>query len=290
MRAARTLILPDRGSCLISPDLHGCLEDYRRLKQIFLTELEVGDTHWVLLGDVIHGPSAEAARLDPDLYGYRDESWAIIEDLVALTEQHPGRIHYILGNHDHGHLGGQRTARFHPDEVAALEDRLRPFQVARLRAFLDRALLAVAAPCGLLMAHASPDARLERFEDLDRVALDPEANDRYANHLLAAFLWPYGQPEQTTRRLLATVSRSCRVRVLVHGHDRDEDGWFVDGRHALCPVIFGARREDKRYLRIDLAGRYGEAMDLCENREVLRLHGNGVRELDLFPTPEHNHP
>ncbi len=272
MNGRRTHILPDRGTCIVSPDLHGCFADYQRLKTLFLEARADAETHWVLLGDAVHGPSPEAAAMDPALYGYPDESWAIVEDLTGLMRAHPGRIHYVLGNHDHAHLGGIRTARFHPDEVAALEERLRPFQVARLRAFLDQALLAVAAPCGLLMTHASPDASLKRFEDLDRIGLDPETNDRYANRLLASFLWPYGQPEEVTRRLLATVSRTVRARVLVHGHDRDEDGWFIDGRHALCPVIFGAERAAKRYLRIDLAGRYDEAMDLRENREVLRLY------------------
>lgn len=272
MTGTRTRILPDRGTCIISPDLHGCYEDYQRLKAIFLAARSSEDVHWVLLGDVVHGPSPEAAVLDPHMYGYPDESWEIVEDLTRLKRQHPGRVHYVLGNHDHAHLGGTRTARFHPDEVAALEDRLRPFQVARLHAFLGEGLLAVAAPCGLLMTHASPDGSLKRFEDLDRVGWDPDTNDRYRNHLLASFLWPYGQPEKVTRRLLSTVSRSVRSRVLVHGHDRDEDGWFVDGRHALCPVIFGAGRRAKRYLRIDLAARYDEAMDLRENREILRLY------------------
>jgi predicted phosphodiesterase len=270
----RVQILPERGRLLVSADLHGNLEDFERLRALFLESMQRrAATHWVLLGDAVHGPSERAAAEDPELHGFVDRSWEIVAELIQLTKRYPDRIHYLLGNHDHGHLSGRRTAKFHPDEVAALESRLSGFQIAQLRAFLERALLAAVAPCGLLMSHACPDGRLERLEDLDAVRYDPAANDPYHQHLLRTFLWPYGQPESAIDQLLETASRiGARIGVVVHGHDRDEEGWFIDGDHCLCPVIFGAPRHAKRYLSLDLAGRYRDVFDLRENREILRLY------------------
>jgi hypothetical protein len=30
-------------------------------------------------------------------------------------------VHFVLGNHDHGHVGGPHPRKFHADEVEALE-------------------------------------------------------------------------------------------------------------------------------------------------------------------------
>ncbi len=62
------------------------------------------------------------------------------------------------------------------------------------------------------------------------------------------------------------------MRVVVHGHDRDERGFFVEGERQLCLCIFGAPREAKRYLRADLGGRYTSARDLRDGVEIRRLY------------------
>lgn len=270
----RVVRLPAAGRLLVAADLHGNHEDYAALRALFLQWLEQDpDSHWLLLGDAVHGPDAATAARDPALYGYADRSFDIVADLARLRRSHPNRIHYLLGNHDHAHLGGRATGRFHPDEAAALEDRLTPAQRAALRTFFDEAQLAAVAPCGLLFSHASPGAALQRLSDLDRLALDPRRNDDAGNRLLHAMLWPYSQSDAATRRLLRKVSADgIEVRLLIHGHDRDEEGWFIDGRHALCPVLFGAPPGEKRYLDVDLAARYDDPLDLREHREIRRLH------------------
>jgi hypothetical protein len=74
--------------------------------------------------------------------------------------------------------------------------------------------------------------------------------------------------------MLANVSRaaSLDLRVVVHGHDRDERGFFHEGSHQVCPVIFGAAHPNKRYLRLDLGARYEIAAEIREDFEILRLH------------------
>ena len=60
--------------------------------------------------------------------------------------------------------------------------------------------------------------------------------------------------------------------MVIHGHDRDEAGFFVEGGNQLCPVLFGAPRGARRYLRLDLAASYRGPADLREGAEILHLH------------------
>jgi hypothetical protein len=271
----RHVVLPARGVLLVSTDVHGNLADFARLEAIFAEEsAREPETHWVILGDAVHGPDDVARVSHPDWYGYEDESMAIVDRILAVEAAAPGRVHFVLGNHDHGHVGGPHTAKFHADEVAALESGLSEAQSARLRELFGRALLAAAAPCGVLMTHGSPDASLERLEDLDDVPLELTEMSPTQARMLRSLLTSYGQPEAECRAMLGNVSRASGMdlRVVVHGHDRDEKGFFREGGNQVCPVIFGAAREDKRYVRLDLAARYEDAEALRDGVEILRLH------------------
>lgn len=258
----------------MSADLHGNLEDFERLRGLFLAALAKDpDTHWAVLGDSVHGPDAAARAERPDLYDFPDRSADVVAGLVELEARCPDRLHYLLGNHDHAHLGGPRTARFHADEAAALEAGLAPEAVEALRSFFGQALLGLLAPCGALLAHGSPDDALEALEDLDAVSFVPEENEAYCAHLLDTFLRSYGQPGEVTARLLRTVSRSgAEARFVLHGHDRDEAGWFTEGGNQGCPVLFGASREAKRVVWLELGARYPSLEALEEGRELRRLY------------------
>ena len=109
----------------------------------------------MLLGDVVHAPSESTRLRRPELYDYPDESLAIVEGVLDLRERYPEQVFYVLGNHDHGHVGGPHTRKFHEDEVLHLEQAIGPAGVAKLRALFEPALLAAVAPCGALLAHGS---------------------------------------------------------------------------------------------------------------------------------------
>jgi predicted phosphodiesterase len=271
----RHVILPARGVLLVSTDVHGNLADFVRLEEIFAAEsAREPETHWVILGDVVHGPDATARASHPYWYGYEDESMAIVDRILAAEATAPGRVHFVLGNHDHGHVGGPHTAKFHADEVAELESGLSEAQRARLRGLFARAMLAAVAPCGVLMTHGSPDASFERLSDLDEVPLELKEMSDVQARMLRALLTSYGQPAEESRAMLGNVSRTSGLdlRVVVHGHDRDENGFFREGGNQVCPVIFGAAREEKRYVRLDLGARYDDAEALRDGVEIVRLY------------------
>jgi hypothetical protein len=271
----RHLILPERGVLLVNTDVHGNLGDFERLEAIFRAELaREPETHWVILGDIVHAPDPLARRSNPAIYDYDDGSSAIADRILELEREMPGHVHFVLGNHDHGHVGGPHTQKFFTDEVTALEEGMSEAQRVRMRELFARALLAVAAPCGLLLTHGSPDASLTSLAALDGVTLDIREMSGEVARMLRSLLTAYGQPDGVCKQMLANVSKAAGIelRVVVHGHDRDDRGFFREGTAQLCPVIFGASRDKKRYVRVDLSARYENADALREDIEILRLY------------------
>ncbi len=271
----RYRVLPDRGTAIVSADLHGNGEDFRRLAEMF-TRARAADpeTHWVILGDLVHGPCDPARAQHPELYGFADESWTIVEAVTHLRHEHPDHLHLVLGNHDHGHVGGPHSSKFYYDEVQQLESSLTDPQLDAVTRLFGDALLAVAAPCGVLMTHGSPDDSFDDVAQLERLSLVPEENNPRDARLLRTLLTAYGQEPEVTGIMLRHVGASLGfdLNLVLHGHDRNPEGWYAEGHNQLCAVLFGATRENKRYVELDLARLYRDVRDIREGVELLRLY------------------
>src|SRR5262245_36870214 len=90
----RHVILPDRGTLLVNTDIHGHFEDFRRLRTLFeqAQRDDPAGAHWVILGDIVHGPDDIARGRNPVLYGYPDESVEIVRGIVAVQQAYAGRV------------------------------------------------------------------------------------------------------------------------------------------------------------------------------------------------------
>jgi len=255
----------------VSTDLHGDLDAFLALRGRFEAMLRADpESHWVQLGDWVHGPDEATQRREPALYGYPDRSWAVMEALHDAQQRWPGRVHAVLGNHDMAHLGGRRTRKFHPDEAAFLESGLSAAQCAALRTLLGGMLLAVVTPCGALLTHGSPDLRVASLAQLAAMPLPP--TDPADQRALDSLLWSYGQPAETCAALLARLSQEgTALTMVLHGHDKDEAGWFVEGGNQGCPVIFGAPRDARRCVVLNLAAQYPNVAALREGIEIVPL-------------------
>lgn len=267
--ARRHLILPDQGTLLVNTDVHGNGEDFDRMVEIF--ESAQDNPHWVILGDIVHAPDEGARMRRPELYDYDDRSGEIATKILALQRKHPERVHFVIGNHDWAHVGGPTVGKFWEDEAAHLESTLDDRAITDLHQLFRQALLCVVAPCGGFLSHASPGALFE-LSELDAIDLGGEMDPR--QRLLVIELTNfYGQREAVSRSFLEHVSEQTGldIRFVVHGHDRDESGYFTHEETQVCPVIFGALRENRRYLRLDLSAKYDSVDALREGHEVLRL-------------------
>ncbi|MEW5849638.1 MAG: metallophosphoesterase [Myxococcota bacterium] len=270
----RHIQLPATGVLMVSTDVHGNRADLQRLVAIFEAERRNNiDIHWVILGDLVHGPDDASSREDPALYGYTDESPRMVHDVLEVMRRNQDRVHYVLGNHDHGHVGGPHPSKFHDDEVAALESRMDAVTLAAMRWLFSHALLAVTTRNGLLLTHGSPGPELRSLQQLEAISLDMSCNNPADNAALKTLLTSYGQQSDVAAATLRRLgSDDNPLHVVIHGHDRDDAGFYREGDNQLCLCIFGAPDAEKRYLRVDLSYMVRSASDLVDGRHIRRLY------------------
>jgi predicted phosphodiesterase len=275
-----------QGPVLISSDLHGNLADFERLRELFLASDARGEQPvWISVGDWVHGPPDEASRDDvvdrfgAPLYAYRDETPALLEALFALMERFGDRVLSVCGNHEHAHIGGRRTSKFHRDEAAHLEARLTPDAVAELRRrFASWPLVIRVAGCGVAVTHGAPTPA--SVADFERA--------RYGGGLassgaMQSAMTRYGFGRGEDVELLARLSEpGCELGVVVQGHDREEEGFCANGTAALLLCTsFGARQARKSYLWLERGRRY----TLATLRDGIELRRLWPDAMDPAPDP-----
>lgn len=290
--SSKLVTFSDRGRLLVAADLHGNLRDFLAIVARF--ESMGDDRHLLFLGDLLHGPlldpaawpEAEAAGPgQPPLRGrpYRDESPAIVLGLQLLAERYPGRVVALLGNHEHAHIGGPRTAVFARDEAGALEQRLGIETSIWLASYLKTLPLWAIAPCGVLFSHAAPAAELKDLAELESIDyrryLAPKADARSRAkppkpgeaiaRLFGQLLWEQALPPYKAQALLGVAA----AQVLVYGHAVIPTGYQTIGYEQLIlSSSFAMPDEHKRVLELDLAATYMTVDDFRPGVEILPLY------------------
>ena len=249
----RVVVLPETGTLVAATDLHGHLADFRAVVARFQ---ELADAHLLLCGDLVHGPAIAEANWPEHLGSYyRDQTPELLTEVAHLQRRYPGRVHLLLGNHEHAHLGGPRLDKFHPDEAAHLEARYGDFEP--VRAWLsDWPWVAVAPRAGLVFTHAAPHARIGRGDELDTVPL--QGFEHLPLHQMAdagplgALLWARTTSAERAWAFLRAIHPDARVSVF--GHDPIREGHLVEHEPLLCvSTSFGCHDGDKMYLEWDLS-------------------------------------
>ena len=273
---ARVLRLPDKGRLLVCTDLQGCMRDFERMVAIFeqaLIDYE-GDAHLIFTGDLIHGPHIEPEDW-PDFLGeyYRDASGEVMIAYAGLAAQYPGKVHALLGNHEHGHIGGPHTAKFAADEVALLEHILGPAGTARMRGIIHTFYLAAVSKCGAVFTHGAPAAVCESVADLEAADLSgaglSSPLDVLDTPIVGKILWARSATEAEARRFL----RAMGGTMAIYGHDVIPEGYETIGdEQIIVSTSFGLFDTNKVYLSLDLASKYRGVHDLRVGHEILSLY------------------
>ena len=275
---AKLLRLPAHGRLLVCADLRGNVRDFMQVVARF--ERLPTDGQLLFLGDLIHGPYLTEAEWSESLGRYyRDESPALLMKLSLLQERYPGRVHALLGNHEHAHIGGPKTSRFAADEALVLEQRLGEEASDWLAGWLGGWPLWAVAPCGLLLSHGAPGgvpADLGALEALDyqrfqTLGLGGGTGDEpaaVAERLLGQLLWTRSLAPEAARRVLQVAGCQIAVygREIVKGHET------IGKEQLVLTSSFGVTDGDKRVLEVDLSGRYPAAADLRLGHEILPLY------------------
>src|SRR5262245_42838350 len=275
---SRVTVLHDQGVLVAATDLHGNLADFRLVVARFreLAGRTDRPPHLVVCGDLVHGPAHEPETW-PDHLGdfYRDQSVDLLREAWQLQLRYPGQVTYLLGNHEHAHLGGPRLSKFHSDEARHLEERFAADEWARLREWLAGwPWVAVAPAARIVLTHAAPHAEISARSDLDAVRLDGyedvPLHEMAGTGPLGALLWARTTSAERANAFLAAMHPDSRVAAF--GHDVISEGHLVEREPLLCfSTSFGCHDGDKVYLEWDLARPTESAFHLAETG-LRRLH------------------
>ncbi|WP_231511183.1 metallophosphoesterase [Chondromyces apiculatus] len=265
----RVVVLPERGKLIVATDLQGNVADFDRVAEIYEDAARKRDgAILVITGDLVHGPELPESQW-PDYLGtyYHGDSGEVLTRARALADRHPGRVHYLLGNHEHAHVGGPIVSKFFPDEARRLEDILGPHGTQAMRDWLRTwPFVAFAPRAGLVMLHAAPHARIERRDDLERLPLDGffdvPLEEMSTRGTLGALLWARTTSTERANAFLRAIDPTARVAV--YGHDVARSGYAIDREPLLCiSTSFGCYDGDKLYLEWDLDEPADSAADVA---------------------------
>ncbi len=253
---SRLVELPDKGRVIVATDLQGNLVDFERVAKAF-EEAAAGPDGAVLVvtGDLVHGPEIPE-RHWPDYLGsyFHADSVRLLERAEQLAQRHPGRVHYLLGNHEHAHVGGPVVSKFFATEALRLAQLLGAERTSWARKWIESwPLVAVARRAGLLMLHGAPNALIHSAADLEAIELAPAGGpEGVVDELLAELLWARTASTVRARTFLTAID--SRLRVALFGHDVVRGGYAIDREPLLCiSTSFGCHDGDKAYVDWDLS-------------------------------------
>jgi hypothetical protein len=211
-RRGRLVCLDGAAEVLVAGDLHGNLESFRRLLNVADLSRHPG-RHFVVQ-EVVHGPHHYPAG--------GDKSHQVLDLVAALKCQYPGRVHWLLGNHELAQATARRISKGELDFNAAFREgvgtaygpRASDVYTAYCRLF---AVIPVAVRTAnrVFMSHSLPPAG--RLPDFDPAALERDESTE-------ADLTPGGSVHMVVwgRNTLAENAAAFLARVdadlLVTGH------------------------------------------------------------------------
>lgn len=160
IREGNQLVLrPEDGDdVLISADLHGHVENFRRILEA--AELDRRPRRHLVLQEVCHG--------GPTYHGSACRSHAMLEEVIRLKVRYPNRVHFLLSNHELSEQTGYPITKdgkillvtFRMGIAAVYGDRSEAVHAA-LTAFIASCPLALRVG-EVLVCHSAPE-KMETF-------------------------------------------------------------------------------------------------------------------------------
>lgn len=282
-RYGKVLRIPAKGRCVISTDLHGNLEDFERVVKAFQAALleTDGDAYLLLTGDLVHGPIYSKEQW-PEHLGdfYEDRTVELLDRFVELQRHHEGRVFTLIGNHEHSHIGGPYTRKFHkdPSETEFLEERLGAKKAAKYRELFRTLPIAALLGKGVVATHGAPRVLSASFAEVCSVEYagheDKSIRDMITVPILGELFWCRASGTLAVRRFLQRMELDGqRNWIVVFGHDPVRKGYLREGDEQLCfSTSFGLKNEKKVYLDLDLTREYRSVRQLRFGIDVLPLY------------------
>lgn len=260
-RTGKFIELQDVNDVLVAGDLHGHLSNFKAILQH--AKLNENPRRHVVLQELVHGPFRY-----PDNGG--ELSHRLVDVICAYICQYPGRVHYLLGNHELAQWTKREIAKNHeslnnlfvlgvatsyPDHV---EELLTAYD--ELFAVLP---VAIRLPNRIFLSHSLPGAvRLKswRLDDLKKQVFSDE--DYKLGGSIHAVVWGRDTDESTVREYLKLVDAD----LLISGHIPSEFGY--DTPNPL-QIILDGKDEGAQILLFDANARYTQSELL---QKLIKLH------------------
>jgi hypothetical protein len=233
-RRGRLLHLADADEVLVSGDLHGNLENFRRL--LNLADLRSHPRRHFVLQELIHG------SLQYSTGG--DKSHQLLDVAAALKCQYPERVHLLPGNHELAQWTGRRIDKndrslnelFDQGVETAYGKRAAEVRSAYTELFAALPL-ALRTVNRVFVSHSLPSARrLGEFDPtvLEREELRPE--ELLPGGSVFALLWGRDTSPANVEAFLGKVDAD----LLVSGHIPCEEGYATPNDRQLILDSLGA--------------------------------------------------
>jgi hypothetical protein len=218
---------------LVAGDLHGNLENFRRL--LHKADLARHPRRHLVLQELIHGPFSYPAG--------GDKSHQLLDLVAALKGQHPRQVHYLLGNHELAQATGRGVLKndldlnqlFRAGVETAYGARAAEVYAVYLELFAAIPA-ALRTPNRVYLSHSLPGAgHLLEFNPahLERDSTDADLGPGGAVHSL---VWGRDVRPETALAFLAKVDAD----LLVTGHIPCELGFEAPNDRQLILDSLGA--------------------------------------------------
>jgi hypothetical protein len=244
-RAGRVLTLTNVRDILICGDLHGNVERFRTLMN--RAELDKNGARHLVLQEIIHGPFRYPTG--------GDKSHQLLDLISALTCRYPGRVHYLLGNHELAQWHNQHISKGDDAVIDLFRQGVSDAYGSRAdeiyAAYVDLFAAAVAiirTPHRIIMSHSLPSARHQARFSLDILQRDAwQTEDVKYGGALHSLVWGRDTTLANVTAYLAKVDGD----LLISGHIPCDNGFAVPNERQLvldaagtpaCYCLFPADR------------------------------------------------
>ncbi len=228
LRQHQLVTLPAEGELWVAGDIH----DHRRNFDKFtrLADLANNPQRHLILQELIHGDHY-------DIDG-TDGSWWMLYQAARLKCDFPDQVHFLLANHDLAQVHGEGIMK-------AGQSLCEAFSAGVKKEFGDDALgvnvaisefflsfpLAIRTPNGLFFSHSLPaDDQMEGFDF--SIFNRPLTGPDYKRRVGSVYQLIWGR--NTTPAGATAFANKVGARVLITGHQPQEDGYAINGpRHLI---------------------------------------------------------
>ena len=198
--------LPSRGKALIVTDLHGNLEDYHKVMDLWGNDSNKKD-NLILTGDFIHAMGTK-----------NDNSIEILESVRSNCKKYDN-FHLLLGNHEWATITHTSVYKGGVNQSLNFEDHLKEkfgekwkAKLQEYTSFLKKLPIAVKTSNGVFISHAWPPKGVKSYSDILYVTRKGYSK----NPLLYEMLWNrYGDyDKQDIDAFLKLVG--CKAMIVGH--------------------------------------------------------------------------